>query len=274
MQLTIVDVFAERPYEGNQLAVVRDAAGLDKERMQAIAREMNFSESTFVISESAGRATVRIFTPGEELPFAGHPTLGTAWVLSGGRGDYLLDLPVGPVPVAFRDGLAWMTPPVAEFGNEIPAEIVAELLGVAESELDLSITPRTVHCGPWLHIVAVKDLSVLKRVRVDQDIRAGLGFDGYPFIVSRGGYSTDADFAARMMFFDGVSIREDPATGSANAAFAQYLHRLGERGRFVVEQGFEIRRPSRIYLEVADDRRDMPVTVGGRVQAVAEGRLV
>jgi len=253
---------------------VRDAAGLDKERMQAIAREMNFSETTFVLAESTGRATVRIFTPGEELPFAGHPTLGTAWVLAGGRGDYVLDLPVGAVPVAFRDGIAWMTPPAAEFGNEIPAAIVAELIGVEASELDLSITPRTVHCGPRLHIVAVQDLSVLKRVRVDQDIRAGLGFDGYPFIVCRGSYSTDADFAARMMFFDGVSIREDPATGSANAAFAQYLHRLDQRGSFIVEQGFEIRRPSRIYLDLANDQRDMPVTVGGRVQAVAEGRLV
>jgi trans-2,3-dihydro-3-hydroxyanthranilate isomerase len=275
MQITIVDVFAERPYEGNQLAVVRDAAGLDTERMQAIAREMNFSETTFVVAESDGRATVRIFTPGEELPFAGHPTLGTAWVLAAGRNEYVLDLPVGQVPVAFRDGLAWLTPPAAEFGAEILPEIVAELIGVEEEDLDLSITPRTVRCGPWFHIAAVRDVAVLKRIQVDMDVRAGLGVGGFPFVVCRSGYSKDADYAARMLFYDGVSMREDPATGSANAAFAQYLHRLGERGRFVVEQGFEIRRPSRIYLDVANDGAGgMPVTVGGRVQPVVEGRLV
>jgi trans-2,3-dihydro-3-hydroxyanthranilate isomerase len=275
MRLTIVDVFAERPYEGNQLAVVRDAAGLDTERMQAIAREMNFSETTFVVAESTGRAQVRIFTPGEELPFAGHPTLGTACVLAAGRSDYVLDLPIGPVSVTFRDGVAWLTPPAAEFGSEIPSPIAAELIGVDEADLDLSLTPRTVRCGPLLHIAAVRDLAVLKRVRVDLDVRAGLGFEGYPFVVCRGGYSTDADYAARMMFFDGVSIREDPATGSANAAFAQYLHRLGERGPFIVEQGYEVRRPSRIYLDLANDATSgMPVTVGGRVQPVAEGRLV
>ncbi|MCZ6710218.1 MAG: PhzF family phenazine biosynthesis isomerase, partial [Gammaproteobacteria bacterium] len=111
MKLTIVDVFAESRYSGNQLAVVEDCGGLDSKRMQDIAREMNFSETTFVVSQTDERARVRIFTPETELPFAGHPTLGTAWVLTGGEGAYILDLDVGPVAVRFADGLGWISPP-------------------------------------------------------------------------------------------------------------------------------------------------------------------
>ena len=118
MELTIVDVFAERPLAGNQLAVVADAGSLTDEAMQDIAREMNFSETTFVTSEADERANVRIFTPAWELPFAGHPTLGTAWVLSGGVGEYTLDLEAGAVPVEFTDGVGWMTPPPVTLGAD------------------------------------------------------------------------------------------------------------------------------------------------------------
>jgi len=276
MHLTIVDVFAENRYEGNQLAVVRDAAALDSATMQAIAREMNFSETTFVTAEREGRASVRIFTPGEELPFAGHPTLGTAWVLAQGAPDYVLDLPAGAIPVAFREGIAWLTPPSAEFGAPLPPAVAAELVGLETSDLDLAIPPRVVRCGPHFPIVAVRDLAALQRIRVDRTTQTRLAVEGFPFVVCRGAYHSEADYAARMLFFDGVSVREDPATGSANAAFAQYLHTLGLRGRLMVEQGFEIRRPSRIYLQllVAPTSAAVPVRVGGRVRGVAEGRLL
>jgi len=277
MKLTLVDVFAERPYEGNQLAVVRDCTTLDTDRMQAIAREMNFSETTFVVEESPARARVRIFTPGEELPFAGHPTLGTAWVLAGGTGDFTLDLPVGPIPVRFRDGVAWLTPPPAEFGALLEPAGAAELIGLAASDIDLSIAPRMVRCGPWFPIVVVKNLDTLRRLRADRSTQGRLGITGCPFVVCRCGYHADAHFGARIMFFDGLTIREDPATGSANAAFAQYLHRLGERGARVVEQGFEMRRPSRIHLNLQDSPAGaggVSVAVGGKVQPVAEGRLL
>jgi trans-2,3-dihydro-3-hydroxyanthranilate isomerase len=270
VKLTIVDVFAEARYEGNQLAVVEDAGGLDAGRMQAIAREMNFSETTFVTAQAEDRATVRIFTPNEELPFAGHPTLGTAWVLA--RGEQVrvvLSLPVGDVPVAFEESLAWLTPPAATAGEPVRPEDAAALLGLDAADLDPDLDPQLVTCGPTFPIVGVKSLAALKRVRVDRDTQQRLGIPGFPFAVCRSGYSPDADFAARMMFFDGVGMREDPATGSANAAFASYLRDRGVSGRRIVEQGFEIRRPSRIYLAVGES-----LAVGGRVQPVAEGRLL
>ena len=117
MDCTIVDVFAERPLAGNQLAVVRECAHLSTAAMQAIALETNFSETTFVTAERDGEADVRIFTPAQELPFAGHPTLGTAWVLGRERGDYTLCLEAGRVPVRFGDdGIAWLTAPAVEPG--------------------------------------------------------------------------------------------------------------------------------------------------------------
>ena len=270
MKLTIVDVFAESKYQGNQLAVVEEPAGLDDRDMQAIAREMNFSETTFVLERGDGRARVRIFTPGEELPFAGHPTLGTAWVLTRGDGDIVLDLAAGDVPVRFDgDGIAWLTPPEAVAGATLDPAQAAALLGLEPGDLDASLPPRVVRCGPTFPIVGVAGLAALRRVRVDLAVQQRLGIPGFPFAVCRGSYSADATFAARMQFFDGVAVREDPATGSANAAFASYLRDGGERGAFIVEQGFEIHRPSRIYLEVGDS-----LAVGGRVQSVAEGRLL
>ena len=132
MRFSIVDVFAEAPLQGNQLAVVEDAAALTTERMQDIAREMNFSETTFVLERTNERAKVRIFTPGHELPFAGHPTLGTAWVLGRDQGSYILDLAVGPVQVSFDvsaiegdegGGICWMAPPMPEVTGKIdPAD--------------------------------------------------------------------------------------------------------------------------------------------------------
>lgn len=270
MRLDIVDVFAEARYQGNQLAVVRDAAGLAPEAMQDIALEMNFSETTFVTSRAGdGRADVRIFTPGEELPFAGHPTLGTAWVLTGGRGSIALALAAGDVPVRFDDGIGWLTPPPAELRDAVPPADAARLIGLGPDDLDAGHDPQIVACGPVFPIIGVRDLDALKRIRVERHVQQSLGIPGFPFVFCRGGYSADADFAARLQFFDGTGMREDPATGSANAAFAAYLRERGARGARIVEQGFEIRRPSRIHLDIGDT-----LGVGGRVQPVAEGRLI
>ena len=131
---TIVDVFAERPLSGNQLAVVRGGAHLDTLTMQAIALEMNFSETTFVVEERSDEARARIFTPVRELPFAGHPTLGTAWVLGRDRDSYTLDLPAGRVPVTFEaGGIAWMQPPPVEPGAVLSSQSAAALLGLLRS---------------------------------------------------------------------------------------------------------------------------------------------
>jgi trans-2,3-dihydro-3-hydroxyanthranilate isomerase len=269
MNYSIVDVFAEAPFGGNPLAVVRDAARLDTATMQAIAREMNLSETTFVTAEARDRATVRIFTPYEEMPFAGHPTLGTAWVLSGGNRPFTLALKAGEVPVHFENGCAWMTPPPAKLGTGVPARVAARSIGLAESDLDASIGPCYVTCGPKFLLVRVKTLAALKRVRVERDALNALEPGAYPFTVCNETYSPDADFAGRMHFFDGAGMREDPATGSACAAFAASLKSYGVTGRFVVEQGFEMARPARIYLHVNTTNE-----VGGRVRPVAEGRLL
>ncbi|MEZ5551201.1 MAG: PhzF family phenazine biosynthesis protein [Pseudomonadales bacterium] len=269
MKLSIVDVFAEAVYQGNQLAVVEDAAGLSTSRMQTIAREMNFSETTFVTARSEGRAAVRIFTPGEELPFAGHPTLGTAWVLTRGAAPITLNLVAGAVPVRFHKGIAWLTPPPVREGPAIEVTEAAALLGLATADLDPDFDTQVLDCGPVFPMIGVRSLAALKRVKVDLDVQRSLGVAGFPFAFCRGGYSPGVDFAARMQFFDGSLLREDPATGSANAAFAHYLRARGFTGGRIVEQGFEIDRPSRIYLDIGAE-----LSVGGKVWPVLEGQLI
>ncbi len=270
MDCTIVDVFAERPLAGNQLAVVRGSAHLDSAAMQAIAREMNFSETTFVLEEREGEAKVRIFTPDRELPFAGHPTLGTAWVLGRDRGAYTLDLAAGRVPVTFEaDGIVWMEPPPVDLGESLDAGRAAALLGLNEFDLDDRFPSRFATVGPWFALIGLENLDALRCIAVDPAVYEEVAAGGWLalFAFTDEPYHDDADFAARMLIpFDG--LREDPATGSANTALAAHLHSLGIRGSFVVEQGFEIDRPSRLYLEVED-----PIRVGGKVQPVLTGTL-
>lgn len=268
MDCAIVDVFAERPLAGNQLAVIRRCAHLDDAEMQAIAREMNFSETSFVVAERPGEAGVRIFTVDRELPFAGHPTLGTAWVLSRGLGSWTLDLAAGRVRVTFDPGgVGWMEPPPVAFGDEAEPRLAAAVLGLEETELDDRFPCRFATIGPWFLLIGVRTLDALRRVAVDPAKYREISGDRWLslFVFVEEPYSGDADFAARMLTFHGTP-HEDPATGSANAAFAAHLHALGRRGPAIVEQGFEIGRPSRLYLDVAD-----PVRVGGKVRPVLTG---
>ena len=270
MDLTIVDVFAERPLAGNQLAVVRNPGALSDAEMQAIAREMNFSETTFVTREGAGEADVRIFTPVRELPFAGHPTLGTAWVLSGGTGTCTLKLGAGSVPVAFEDGIGWMTPPPVTLGEQFDATRAADLIGLAVDDLDPAHPVRFAEVGPRFVLIGLKSLAALKAARLNGDLHARYLAEGLSvqcvFVFTRESYGPDADYASRM-FFDTGGIREDPATGSANTAFAAYLRDLnGAPFQAVVDQGVEMQRPSRLYLAV-----DTSLRVGGRTQLVSTG---
>ncbi len=264
LKLTLVDVFGNGPMTGNQLAVVQGATGLASETMQAIATEMNFSETTFVVDESTGRARVRIFTPADEIPFAGHPTLGTAWVVAKGRRSIALELPIGDVQVEFRDRLAWLTAPATRHDGTIPVTEAASLVGLTPEALDPTLGHHVVECGLRYWLIGIRDLASLRNVRVALNGRTDMAV----FAVCREPYTDAANFAARMLWNDGRSDREDPATGSANAAFADHLRLAGISGRFVVEQGFEIGRPSGISLEIAD-----AVKVGGRVGIFAEGRI-
>ena len=272
MECAIVDVFAERPLEGNQLAVVRDCANLETSAMQAIAREMNFSETTFVVAEREGEADVRIFTPTTELPFAGHPTLGTAWVLGRHHREFGLNLEGGRVRVTFaEDGIVWMQPPAVALGEVLPSGTSAMLVQLDEQELAPGYPSRSAAVGPHFALVGLRSLDALRRVRPpDTGVRSPL--DGkQPLLVfafTDQAHTPEGDFAARM-FFHANGWREDPATGSANTAFAAYLRALGRGGTFVVEQGYEISRPSRLYLDVGAD-----IFVGGKVHPVMSGKLL
>ncbi len=273
MRFTIVDVFAETRLAGNQLAVVRDAAGLSDERMQAIALEMNVSETTFVLAEHGRSANVRIFTPGQELPFAGHPTLGTAWVLAGGRGDYTLDLAVGHVPVTFEaNGIGWFAPPEPKMTGSISRGHAAELLRLDERQIDTSLPIRLTEIGPKFVLIPLAGMDALANAQLDLAVHRRLIDQGVPlggtfaFCFARG--PNGVDFRARMFFEANGVPREDPATGSANSCFAAYLREHGHQ-RAIVDQGVEMGRPSRLYLEMANRLR-----VGGKVQLVAEGQLV
>lgn len=270
MECSIVDVFAERPLSGNQLAVVRSCAHLEASAMQAVARELNFSETTFVVEERSGEARVRIFTPDRELPFAGHPTLGTAWVLGRDRGAYILDLEVGRIRVDFElGGIAWMEPPPVELGDRLDLRRAAALLRLDECDVDPRYPCRFATVGPWFVLIGVKTLDALQRVVVDphayEEVAAGGRLS--VFVFAEEPYNDDANFAARMLIVN-KGIREDPATGSANTAFAAHLRSLDIGGKIVVEQGFGIDRPSRLYLDVADRIR-----VGGKVRPVLTGVL-
>ena len=269
MECTIVDVFAETPLSGNPLAVVRGARHLDTAAMQAIALEMNFSETSFVVDERSGEARVRIFTPTRELPFAGHPTLGTAWVLGRDRSSYNLHLRAGCVQVTFEaGGIAWMKPPPVEQGETLSVGSAAALLGLPSNDIDTRYPCGFATVGPSFALIGVNGLGALRRARVRPDAYTDLlgSSEIGVFAFAEGAYSVEAHFAARMFHHRG--LREDPATGSANTAFAAHIRSLGVRGNIVVEQGFEIGRPSRLYLDVAETIR-----VGGKVRPVMTGRF-
>ncbi len=277
-QVAIVDVFAERALAGNQLAVVLDAATLGDDEMQAIARETNFSETTFVtasVSDGDGaiaRAKVRIFTPASELPFAGHPTLGTAFVLCGGDGALTLELEAGAVGVTFAAGMGWMTPPPVTFHGAFATDAAAALVGLRADDFDPTLPIALAEVGPKFALLPVKDLPALRKATLDvaQHRRLLARNPGVEcaFLFTADAYRAQSDYAARM-FFDAAGAREDPATGSACAALAAYLRKhRGDLGQVVVDQGVEIQRPSRIYIRVGD-----PLQVGGKVQPVMRGAL-
>ena len=259
----------EMPLSGNQLAVVRGADRLDTAAMQVIALEMNFSETSFVVNERSGEAWVRIFTPSRELPFAGHPTLGTAWVLGRGRDSCSLHLEAGRVHVTFEaDDIAWMTPPPVTAGDTLGVQSAAALLGLVPNDIDTRYPCVLAIVGQCFVLIGVKGLDALQRARVRPDAYDDVvGSDEIDvFAFTEGAYNEDADFAARMFHHRGS--REDPAIGSANTAFATHIRSLGMRGGIVAEQGFEIGRPSRLYLDVTETIR-----VGGKVRPVMTGRF-
>ena len=284
----VVDVFTDTALKGNPLAVVMNTTDLTAEQMQAIAREFNLSETTFVerraadVEEREG-VRVRIFTTQEELPFAGHPTLGTASVLRLSapatvcEGIVKLALKVGAVPVRFAgDGLfGEMTQRDPEFGAELDAKEVAQLCGLSEDELDLALPPQVVSTGTAFAIVALKSHAALAQLNVKQEeATAWLRVRGarWFYVLGPTGEEEPA-WRARMQFNGG----EDPATGSAAGCAIGYLVERGAVGsgvRVHLRQGVEMGRPSEIFLSAQKHGTKVgEVRVGGSTVLVAKGRL-
>lgn len=287
----IVDVFAETRYAGNQLAVVLDAGDVDTATMQAFARETNFSETTFVTSNEmrGGGYDVRIFTPREEVPFAGHPTLGTAFVIRRELAgetcrSVVLNLGVGSIPVTFeRDAaggeLLWMRQMAPEFGESVDVGTMAAVLGLESSDFDTRHPIQEVSTGLPVLIAPLRGLDAVKRCRVDRSRYDALVRDRPAkcvMVFCAEPYDDENDLNARM-FADYFGVPEDPATGSANGCLAGYLARHRYLGSddvdARVEQGCEIGRPSRLYLRAAERGAEIEVRVGGRVQPCAHGVL-
>jgi trans-2,3-dihydro-3-hydroxyanthranilate isomerase len=284
----IVDVFAEQRFAGNPLAVIRGAARLETATMQAIARELNLSETTFVLGDAArdGAFDVRIFTPGKELPYAGHPTLGTAWVirqtLLEGRADELvLRLGVGPVRVRFApDGLVWLTTPRATFGPAPARETVAAALGLPLEALHSTLPLEVATTGHQQLLVPLRDLEALRACRIDSGaygrLYAASALDSlYPFAL---GARDPRNQLSVRLFAPGAGVPEDPATGSAAGWLGAYLarHRVLGAGDFDVriEQGHEISRPSLLHVRARFAGDALEISVGGRVIPAARGELL
>jgi trans-2,3-dihydro-3-hydroxyanthranilate isomerase len=297
MRFFTADVFTSTRFGGNQLAVLPDARGLTDEQMLAIAREFNYSESTFVFppDDPAHTRRVRIFTPGGEVPFAGHPTVGTAFVLAaigevpltGAATRIVLEEKVGPVPVVIRarDGhpvfCQFSVAKLPEVGTPLPPRsAIASTLSLNEEDLlDGAWHPQVVSCGLPFAFVPVRDRGVVarSRIRLDRWEEHLSRTDGHALMV----FAMDAEGAGHdvhaRMYGPGFGVPEDPATGSACAALGGYLAaRSTQQGtlRWVVEQGYEMGRPSLIEIEA--DKSGEAITavrVGGASVLVCEGRM-
>lgn len=292
MKYYIVDVFAEEKYTGNQLAVFTSAGSLSENQMQRIAKEMNYSETTFVVSTDVreGGYDVRIFTPKEELPFAGHPTLGTAYVLQQEiikqpSETIILNLKIGQIPVSlhYSDGSVewlWMQQIPPTFHQVFAADTIAQVLNLEPDEIDSRFPIQEVYTGVPFIIVPLKNQSALKRIKVNQDRYFELISTTQAksiLVFCPETYNPANDLSVRV-FADYLGVPEDPATGSANGCLAGYLVQYSYFGEepinLRVEQGYEIGRPSLLLLKAQKKDGEIQVSVGGKAIMVARGVFV
>jgi trans-2,3-dihydro-3-hydroxyanthranilate isomerase len=282
-----LDVFTSIPLEGNQLAVFPDGRGLTDAEMQAVAREMNLSETTFILPRDAATerdkgVRVRIFTVTEELPFAGHPTLGTAMVLRGGSGaeKVHLDLNVGQIPVQFtmKDGLPFgeMVQRDPQFGELHSREDVARAVEISIDEIADDVPIQTVSTGNAFAIVPLKSLAVLTKLAPSwSPMHSYLKKTDAKFFyfVSREAANHEAKLQARMIFYGG----EDPATGSAAGPCVAWAVQHGvvpPEQQALIEQGVEMKRKSRIYVTAGkEDYKIVNIRVGGHAVETVRGEV-
>ncbi len=288
-RLYLVDVFAERPYAGNPLAVVVGDA-LPEAAMHRVAAEINFSETTFLDPAPSrdGGYRVRIFTPAREIAFAGHPLLGTAWIVRHHvalerAASVRLDLALGPVPVTFESSggegdVAWFLAPAITAGPVCAPERIAAALGLTREDIETSTPVRQMGAGTSAMLVPVRGLDALSRARLDLEAFAPLAREGFPplaYLFCSETREAGNDLSARF-FFEAHGVREDPATGNGAAFLGAYLLEHGASPSLAlrIEQGYEMGRPSlvRVRAESTGGRRE--IRVGGRVIETALGELL
>ncbi|HEY9891140.1 MAG TPA: PhzF family phenazine biosynthesis protein [Candidatus Sericytochromatia bacterium] len=288
----IVDVFAVGKYTGNQLAVFTDAGTLSDGEMQKLAKEINYSETTFVTSTELrnGGYDVRIFTPEKELPFAGHPTLGTAYIIQQTIIKEVvetvnLNLKVGQIPVTWHNmnelgEVLWMRQNSPTFHQILDASALTTVLSLDLDDIDERFPIQEVSTGIPFIIVPLKNQAALKRIRVNRDkyfelVKTTQSQEILVFCPET--YAPENQFSVRV-FAESLGIPEDPATGSANGCLAGYLVEyayLAEQFFDVrVEQGYEIGRPSLLLLKAEKNNDTIEVSVGGKVVMVAKGEFV
>ena len=291
LSMTQWDVFSSRPLEGNSLAVIQDARGLTDAEMQSIAKEMNLSETTFVLPRDAATEReqgirVRIFTVQEELPFAGHPTLGTAFALraQSGTEKIVLELNVGRVPIHFEDSngqsFGEMTQIDPTFVMQHDREAVARATGLRPEDFDGSLPIETVSTGVPFTVTPLKSLAVMQNLQIDLNRAAeylARSAGKFFYFVTRETVDREARLHARMPFYNG----EDPATGSAAGCSAAWMvaHGVAKPDeRVLIEQGVEMKRPSRIFVRASfdsksSDNRVVNVRVGGNSVKIMRGEI-
>ena len=282
----VVDVFTTNALEGNGLAVIPDAAGIDDITMQRIAREFNLAETSFVnpATRSDCAAALRIFTPAREVPFAGHPTVGTSFVLRDeGRvpnsAAFVLEERIGLVPIRVDEvdpPLIWLTTPPISFGQSYDPSVCARAVGLAPDDI-LGVAPQLVSAGNPGIFIALRDKAAVDR--------AWLGLDGLALLKTSANdnllvfvFTPTPEGAYSRMFAPEFGVVEDPATGSATGPLAAYMmkHDLvatASGTRFVSEQGTKMGRRSILHVHIRGDRGKDGIEVGGHVTPVAEGTL-
>ncbi|MCH9672932.1 MAG: PhzF family phenazine biosynthesis protein [Gammaproteobacteria bacterium] len=290
-----VDVFTNQRFGGNQLAVLPDAAGLSSEQMQAITREFNYSESTFVLppTDPANTRAVRIFTPERELPFAGHPNVGTAYVLAM-SGAVPLDAHTtvrfeegaGIVPVGIQcaDGkpqyCELRAPGTLERGTQLASDEMAAALGLNVDDIvNANHAPLLATVGISFILVELANLNALARVAPARDRLEMLPLEAFPGVLAYTRETNDSKVDVRARMFASLGgIREDPATGSANCALSALLADLSEEQthtfEYSIAQGVEMGRPSELLSRVEKvNGRIEAIYIGGQCVAVTEGEI-
>nr|EJQ78140.1 phenazine biosynthesis protein PhzF family protein [Bacillus cereus HuA4-10] len=290
MDFYIVDVFSRGKYTGNQLAVFTEGHQISSEEMQSIANEINFAETTFIVSgkKRENGYDVRIFTPNEEIPYAGHPALGTACVL---RKEILqhttmrsviLHFQGGSTEVIFHNdnGVLWMNQNEPYFGSEIDKDIIADVLNIDVSNIDCRYPVQEVSTGLPVIVVPLKSIAAIKEVHINKEkyyhLIENLAAKGIMVFTSET-YEEINDLNVRD-FADYYGIPEDAATGSSNGCLAAYLLKYRyfgtEKVDMRVEQGYEINRPSLIHIQAEKVASKINVSVGGKVESIASGKWI